>query len=523
MHIILLIILFTLTLSSEVIAGPFDRFLMPGELTQAHAKYEKQCEKCHTDFDKTQQDKLCLQCHKTIHLEKNKQTGFHGKNPTVSAKACKYCHTDHIGRKADIRNFNQYRFDHDSTDYPLKLSHKKLKCASCHKPNKKNNYRIKKHACVDCHKKNDIHEKRLGNQCNDCHKEKSWDQATFDHDKTKFKLNHKHKKVTCALCHPNQIYKNTPRACYDCHQLDDIHQLGYGKNCKKCHGESAWDKILFNHDKDTKFKLRNGHRNIKCSSCHKRNPYKFEIDKTCVSCHTSDDKHNGLFGEKCQACHNTKQWSKSAFKHDKDTDFSLFKAHRKLKCIACHKVNNKTNSRTVASCYSCHKKDDVHQGSQGENCVYCHQQSKWHKNILFDHDLTRYPLIGSHVLASCEACHSSNQYVMDKSNCQFCHENEDIHQGQLGENCELCHSPSDWQIWHFSHDEQTDYKLEKAHQGIDCLSCHKQAVKNSEDIELSKKCFKCHELDDKHYGNFGKHCEKCHRATKFSDLSLMDE
>jgi len=44
----------------------FESIFMPGKLIQGHAKYEEQCKKCHSRFEKGHQAGLCLDCHKKV-------------------------------------------------------------------------------------------------------------------------------------------------------------------------------------------------------------------------------------------------------------------------------------------------------------------------------------------------------------------------------------------------------------------------------------------------------------------------
>jgi len=500
-----------------VFATPFDRLIMPGKLIEAHKKYENECEKCHAPFKKEKQDSRCLVCHKFVKKDLVNKKGFHGLNKKVIKTDCKYCHTDHIGRKADIVNFDPLTFDHNFTNYPLQGNHKKLDCFSCHK---KKQFRNLPTTCFACHEQNDIHKKQLGKNCKDCHNEQDWKNYKFDHDKTDYPLTFKHKKVKCNDCHPNQYFKNTPKTCINCHKLQDVHQNKYDKKCQSCHTTRAWNKINFNHDKDTKFRLVHRHKVIACSHCHKGNIYKDKISKKCFSCHNSDDKHGTTFGNKCKSCHDQKSWKNIHFNHD-DTKFKLRYSHKKIDCQACHKgILYKEKLKT--SCYFCHKTNDVHQGSLGKNCIKCHNQIKWKDKISFDHDLTPYPLLGIHVLTSCENCHQDETFIIKNQTCFDCHQALDIHDSTLGKNCALCHTANGWQQWTFNHDKQTEYPLTGRHADLSCKTCHKIREKHSEDIVLSDKCFSCHGDDDIHFGKFSNRCEQCHVTKGFDDLSEMN-
>jgi len=372
---------------SITFATPFDRYLMPGKLIGGHRKIENKCDLCHAFFDKKSQNKMCLACHKKINKDVVQKKGYHGKEKLVTKKVCKYCHTDHVGRKANIVDFDQLSFNHNNTDFTLSGKHRKTSCISCHKKNKK--YRNAVSTCIGCHKKNDIHKSRLGKKCRDCHKSNDWRKAEFDHSKTKYPLEGAHKKVSCGDCHPNQRFKATPTSCAACHKVQDVHRGEFGDKCKKCHIVKKWKNIRFDHDKDTKFKLRHRHQKISCKSCHIKNAYKVELKKDCFSCHSVDDKHNGNYGNKCNDCHTDEAWGKVKFKHDRDTKFKLIGVHSKIACSSCH-LGRIAKEKKRKHCKSCHGQDDIHNGKLKKDCDYCHDQFSWSKRISFDHDLTNF-------------------------------------------------------------------------------------------------------------------------------------
>lgn len=493
-----------------------ETLMMPGELIEGHAKYETECNECHEPLDKTKQTQLCNSCHKKVASDIDKKKGFHGKNKHVENRECKTCHTDHKGRKADIVHFNKDLFNHDDTDLPLKGVHRKTRCNACHKEEKK--YREAPSLCFDCHEKNDRHQGNLGKKCHDCHDAKAWSKTDYDHNETDYPLKGKHKKVTCQSCHPNEQYKEISTRCSDCHQLNDIHAGRYGQKCKECHTVKGWNKQSFDHDIDTEYKLLGRHKKASCSSCHKKgNVYKKKTSTKCFSCHETDDEHKGQYGKKCKECHSVKGWEKSKYDHDKETDFKLKGSHKELTCHACHR-GKPEEEELATDCFSCHQQDDIHIGQQGKNCQRCHNNETWLSDIQFDHDLSRFPLIGLHSTTPCEECHLSSAFKGAATVCISCHKQNDEHEKALGIKCESCHNPNSWSLWRFDHNTQSDYELDGSHEGLECNACHKEAVK--EKIELSTQCGSCHQQDDFHDGQFGNSCERCHNTKDFNEIVI---
>jgi hypothetical protein len=506
-------------LASAFSHASIESLIMPGEVIEGHAKYEQTCNKCHDRFDRKNQKSKCLDCHKEIRNDVNRRIGYHGRKQVVRTQECNTCHTEHKGRNEDIVKLNKLTFDHRYTDFKLNGEHKKIDCASCHKPKKK--YREAPRACYSCHSKESPHKQskmgKIVKRCDSCHNEESWRKTQYKHKKSKFPHTGKHSKAACNACHIADRYIKTPTTCVSCHKADDVHQGSNGSKCQKCHSTRGWKKLDFDHGKDTDFPLRGRHENLDCKNCHRKDPYKFKIKSTCISCHKHDDSHKGLFGTKCDSCHNEKAWSKNTFNHNRETKFRLRGKHATTACTSCHKKHiYKTKTKT--NCYSCHKIDDVHKGKQGKNCKNCHNEKGWRTKVRFEHDITRFPLVGLHSVVPCEECHISSDYKKASIQCNSCHKRDDIHKGKLGIDCQTCHNPNGWAIWRFDHNSQSQFKLDGAHKKVHCHSCH---VSDVEKIDSKpRSCIACHRADDEHNGQFGSRCGRCHSTKTFKDVRM---
>ncbi len=496
--------------------------ITPGYLTVNHAKYENDCAKCHYAFNKNKQNDLCLNCHKDAAEDLNAGQGLHGKSAIVKEKQCNFCHPDHKGRKFDITSLEISSFNHALTDFALVGAHARaaVSCQTCHLPGKK--YRDAPKDCLGCHAKNDIHKGQLGADCVSCHKETFWNETYFDHKKTRFPLEGKHRQADCNACHVNESYKNTPIECLACHLINGEHAGAEKNNCSQCHGVEEWKNPVYDHKKNTKFALEGRHFELKCDSCHRNNSF-FNRDKTgkmCLDCHKTDDVHKGKNGAKCESCHSAVNWKQVNFEHNRDSQFKLSGRHIGLQCAVCHKDNSGKMKIGIA-CYICHKKNDIHKGQQGTSCELCHGDSGWKEEIKFDHDLTGFPLIGLHAVVACGECHLSSAFKDADKSCVSCHRLNDFHKETLGENCEKCHNPNGWKLWEFDHNTQSTYKLDGAHEGVECQSCHQRPM--GKDVQLSSSCYSCHDDDDTHLGRFGQQCERCHSTDSFKKLVWEDK
>jgi len=487
-------------------AGPIERLLMPGEVVKGHAKSETECTKCHDHSDPTpaRQTVLCLDCHKDIAKDLSTKHGFHGHALKPGA-ACGACHTEHKGRDADIVRFDRGAFDHAITGYTLDGRHATTGCAACHVAGKP--YRAAPATCFGCHEKQDSHKGKLGKDCGSCHNTTSFaGKSKFDHSKTHFPLKAAHERAACEACHRDPSYKNTPRQCVACHARDDVHKGVRGPVCSDCHNTDKWKQSLFDHNRDTDYALNGAHAKIACDACHRSGDLHAKVPDKCAGCHAADDRHGGRFGDDCAACHNEQKWKEARYDHAAKAKFPLKGKHEKVDCHACH-TGPISGPKLPKDCGGCHKADDVHHGSMGTQCVACHVETGWKDKVRFDHDMTRFPLVGLHATVACEECHANRAYRNTARDCISCHKADDVHKGNLGKACATCHNPNGWKFWEFDHGKATKFALEGAHAKLECKSCH---VQPADEVKLSRDCAACHARDDVHKGGFGRDCARCH-------------
>ncbi len=490
-----------------------ETLLMPGKVSSAHAKYEEDCSQCHIRSDRSKQRARCLDCHKPIAQDISQKRGFHGRAPGMGAAECSSCHSEHLGRDADIVRFSRATFDHALTDFHLEGAHSSLACVGCHQAGKP--LRSAPTDCKACHAKVEPHDGKLGHDCAKCHNVNTWQQAKFDHKQTAFALNGRHAELPCAQCHLGNRFKGTPKQCASCHAPDDVHRGERGERCAECHSESTWKSATFDHAKQTGFALLGAHAPLACAACHRTGQLKDPVPKDCRGCHLGQDAHAGRFGNDCATCHANTAWKPALFDHERDGHWPLAGRHAQVQCHACH-TGNIATQKLKQDCAGCHRGNDVHAGALGKDCAQCHSPAGWRTDVRFDHDFTDFPLLGLHVTVPCEQCHVTRTYKGEPHDCYACHAAVDAHQGSLGRECGQCHSTNGWNIWEFDHGKQSGFALTGAHRTLTCAQCHRQPAG---EVKLGTACVACHRQDDIHLGQFGNQCERCHSTATFKGAS----
>lgn len=321
------------------------------------------CDGCHTGH--LFKDKLTTACN-DCHKKDDKHKGSLGTT-------CESCHNERTWKETG-------KFDHERTNFPLLGKHAKAECKDCHKSTM---FKEAPSACIECHRKDDKHEGNLGSKCKDCHSEQDWKKTVFDHERTRFALRGAHaaSKVKCDACHKDlRSYRDTTRVCNGCHEKDDKHEGQQGKRCEQCHNDRDWKTTNFDHGK-SRFPLVGGHVKVECKDCHKTRRFK-DAKRECIACHRDDDKHKGVFGERCEICHNARHWSIWDYNHDLRTRFRLDGGHAKVACQTCHTHRAPTGKDAAAlpmNCSGCHRADDIHDGGFGMRCEQCHVTDSWKK------------------------------------------------------------------------------------------------------------------------------------------------
>lgn len=479
-----------------------------------HAEIGGRCAACHTAFwEQELMADRCIACHNNlIQMGQNFHVVMLAQSKSLQ---CKHCHTEHRGALASLTTLQMERFPHnDATRFSLQ-SHQRnqdgstFQCEDCHGAD----FAIfQVNWCLECHleiegAQIESHAAVYSLECLACHDGLETLGRGFDHNLTSFALTGEHTTTLCSDCHAGAgslaDMEATRVECAFCHNHDDPHAGGYGRECEQCHNPQDWEDIAFNHQQ-TAFPLLGAHAQVSCQGCHQFTSLQ-NTPTTCFACHAENDPHEAQFGQDCATCHTVEGWDKVTFDHSLSA-FPLTGAHTSVACTDCH-LNNVYRG-TAQVCQTCHVQDDIHAGQFLQDCAACHVTETW-EQVNFDHSSAAFQLTGAHVDAVCSQCHLNGQFVGTSQQCVACHADPMYHQGLFSQNCDSCHNTSAWVPATFNQAHR--FPINHGRRGSSCSTCHPSTLRDYT-------CYGCHDhnranIESEHreegIGNFN-NCVRCH-------------
>jgi hypothetical protein len=430
----------------------FDHALTGHALAGAHAKLA--CAQCHKTQSFLGAVSECTSCHRDEHRGQ------------FAGRACTSCHKEQAWKPAP-------GFDH-ARAWPLTGRHASVTCERCHtarRPDPTNTtvqYRVFKVAggreCASCHQ--DAHKGRLGAGCATCHNTGGWQQTriagAFDHERTGYPLDGRHRGLACDACHkPGRPMRVPHERCSDCHA--DVHggqlaQRADARRCESCHTVQEFRPARFGPDDHAKtsYPLRGAHLAVACDECHRAAPDAARVTRVSLA----------------------------------RAGASVPLALPARRCAECHRDPHRGETAAV---------------SAQSGCETCHRVESW-REVGFDHAKTRYTLTGRHAEVGCVRCHARSQgaatiafkVAVSESECATCH--SDPHDGQFTAGgrtpCERCHSTDSLRATGFVHARDSRYPLDGAHARLACDSCHRPVERDGRRTVLYKPlpvtCAGCH-------------------------------
>ena len=159
------------------------------------------------------------------------------------------------------------------------------------------------------------------------------------------------------------------------------------------------------------------------------------------------------------------------------------------------------------------------------SCDKCHSSKGWglDKEIYsFDHSATKMPLNGQHQEINCKQCHPTLIFseAKTKTECMHCH--EDIHSQTLGSFCDKCHTPDSWIVNNVKEiHQQSRFPLVGVHTITECQQCHPSGSLHRYDVQ-GVECIDCHRANylattrpNHNSANMSTECAQCHNIYSY--------
>lgn len=235
----------------------------------------------------------------------------------------------------------------------------------------------------------------------------------------------------------------------------------------------------------------------------------------------------------CSICHSTESWQVNPktfqFNHDQ-TGYPLIGKHESVICKNCHQ--RLIFSHIGVRCIDCHI--DIHKGELGFNCENCHSARTWEnrQEIFERHSETRFPLMGSHAVVDCEACHFNqepSEYKTTPLICAGCHlenynatSNPNHVNAGFSTECETCHPLSAPSWYQVVYTHPANFVLRGAHLQTECNDCHVAGYPGT-----PNQCEDCHMQEyndavDPDHSTFGfpTDCALCHNEYRWESTTF---
>ncbi len=251
----------------------------------------------------------------------------------------------------------------------------------------------------------------------------------------------------------------------------------------------------------------------------------------------------------------------------------LSRAHQSLEgglqtCTKCHVAGQQLAPERCLECHTELKaRVEQKRGFHGRippaeiACQNCHHEHQGRDEVLvdwgkggqkgFDHSRTGFELKGKHRGLECARCHDARRiadpavlavlqkqpgrktFLGQPQACSACHFDE--HRGQLGADCQRCHSEEGWKPARGFDHARTAFPLTGKHARVDCTKCHVLQEQAPAAVPATltppvnpsrfpkwkglafQQCTDCHK--DPHQDRFGASCTQCHTTDDWHRVS----
>ena len=522
--------------------GTVKSMFVDGSILKYSVHKSVSCASCHKDadvkdfpHDENLSKVNCGECH--VNADDNFYKGIHGmalKLDEPHAPTCKECHGEHL---------ILHQSNPKSLTYKMNIP---VLCGKCHKEGAPvaRAYKITQHNILDNYSQS-IHGLGLFKRglivtatCNNCH----GNHLILPHTSLNSTISVNNIAKTCMQCHARiedvhtkvikgELWEESPGAipaCTNCHPPHKINTQNIMatmsvKSCLSCHSDDEIHKIVDGEKISLKVDRADldsyEHKNITCVKCHTdvspylERPCETAMDVDCDNCHAEVSSIYFASGH-----------GQAYFRKDENAPYCT-------DCHGSHKVRSRydeeaqTYRTNIPSlCGECHQKDNKAIEGKGlkEIDAYLDYSSSVHGKSLKEKGLT--------ISAVCTDCHSTHNMLKESD------ENSSVHPKNLPSTCAKCHKPISDEYLASEHSIEHNDPDKKF---PTCANCHSAHVISNIDqdefmTEITHQCGSCHEdLSETYLDTYhGKayqlgyletaRCSDCHGAHKILDVNNPD-
>jgi hypothetical protein len=157
----------------------------------------------------------CRDCHKSIHFKPTPREcgGCHGEPDVHRGQLGTLCGSCHVA--------DDWKLIHTGHDVPTPKfagAHDRVPCVACHPGGRL--LGGTGNLCITCHRNDDIHHNALGPNCGECHTQRTWAGAHFEHTRVGCELLGVHRMLPCVDCHVGGNFTALAANCFACHAKD---------------------------------------------------------------------------------------------------------------------------------------------------------------------------------------------------------------------------------------------------------------------------------------------------------------
>jgi hypothetical protein len=159
----------------------------------------------------------CAACHKSIHFRPTSRDcgGCHPEPPIHKGQLGTLCGVCH-----DVKDWKNIRTGHEVPSPRFGGAHDKIACVQCHPGGRL--LAGTAELCITCHRNDDIHHNALGPRCGECHTQRTFAAAHFEHNRVGCELIGVHRLLPCVDCHKGGNFVALAPECPACHRAEQI-------------------------------------------------------------------------------------------------------------------------------------------------------------------------------------------------------------------------------------------------------------------------------------------------------------